>query len=253
MDYRRLNAVTKKDAFPLPNIADNLSRLSGSRIFSALDGAGAFHAVPVRRADREKTAFSSPFGQYQFIKMPFGLANAPATYSQLVAKALRHLPSSEVLCYLDDTVIHSADAWSHLRILRKVLAAFRSAGLQISPEKAQLFQDCIKHLGHEVSARKISIPPEYTSVINNWPIPNTLKTLQAFLGKCGYYRRFIADYANISALLAQYTKQDQHEGIPNLHQDPAAVKAFRIMKNKLMSAPILAYPQFSRQAFHLGH
>ena len=97
VDYRKLNAVTKKDAFPLPNIADNLSRLSGSRVFSALDGAGAFHAVPVRRADREKTAFSSPFGQYQFVKMPFGLANAPATYSQLVAKALRHLPSSEVL------------------------------------------------------------------------------------------------------------------------------------------------------------
>ena len=100
----------QKDAFPLPNIADNLSRLSGSRVFSALDGAGAFHAVPVKRADREKTAFSSPFGQYQFVKMPFRLANAPATYSRLVTKALRHLPSSEVLCYLDDTAIHSADA-----------------------------------------------------------------------------------------------------------------------------------------------
>ena len=97
IDYCQLNAITKKDAFPLPNIADNLSRLSGRRVFSALDGAGAFHAVPVRRADREKTAFSSPFGQYQFIKMPFGLANAPTTYSRLIATALRHLPSSEVL------------------------------------------------------------------------------------------------------------------------------------------------------------
>ena len=94
VDYRRLNAVTKKDAFPLPNIADNLSRLSNSRIFSALDGAGAFRAVLVRRAYREMTAFSSPFGQYQFVQMPFGLANTPATYSRLVAKALRHLPSS---------------------------------------------------------------------------------------------------------------------------------------------------------------
>ena len=228
MDYLRLNAVTKKDAFPLPNITDNLSRLSGSHVFSALDGAGAFHAVPVRRADREKTAFFSLFGQYQFIKMPFGLANAPATYSRLVAKALRHLPSSEVLCYLDDTAVHSADTWGHLRILRKVLAAFRAAGLQISPEKAQLFQDHI--LGHEISAQGISIPSEYTSVIKEWPIPRTLKTLRAFLGKCGYYRRFTADYATISAPLVQYTKQDQHEGIPHLHKDSAAVKAFRIMK-----------------------
>ena len=212
VDYRKLNAVTKKDAFPLPNIADNLSRLSGSRVFSALDGAGAFHAVPVRCADREKTAFSSPFGQYQFVKMPFGLANAPATYSRLVAKALRHLPFSEVLCYLDDTAVHSADAWGHLRILRKVLAAFRAAGLQISPEKAQLFQDHIKYLGHEVSAQGISIPPEYTSVIQEWPIPHNIKTLRAFLGKCGYYRRFIADYATLSAPLVQYTKAGPARG-----------------------------------------
>ena len=94
VDYCWLNVVTKKDAFLLPNISDNLSRLSGSRVFSALDGAGAFHAIPVWRADREKIAFSSPFGQCQFIKMPFGLANAPATYSRLVAKAFCHIPSS---------------------------------------------------------------------------------------------------------------------------------------------------------------
>ena len=251
VDYRKLNAVTKKDAFPLPNIADNLSRLSGSRVFSALDGAGAFHAVPVRRSDREKTAFSSPFGQYQFVRMPFGLANAPATYSQLVARALRHLPSSEVLCYLDDTAIHSHDAWSHLRILRKVLAAFRAAGLQISPGKAQLFRDHIKYLGHEISAQGISIPPEYTSVVKDWPIPDTLKALRAFLGKCGYYRRFIENYSTIAAPLVQYTQQEQHEGIPHLHQDAEAVRAFRRMKKKLISAPILAYPQFQGEPFIL--
>ena len=212
VDYRKLNAVTKKDAFPLPNIADNLSRLAGSHVFSALDGAGAFHAVPVRCADRENTAFSSPFGQYQFVRMPFGLANAPATYSRLVARALRHLPSSEVLCYLDHMAVHSQDAWSHLRVLRKVPTAFRAAGLQISPGKAQLFRDHIKYLGHEIRTRGISIPPEYTSVIKDWPIPDTLKTLRAFLGKCGYYRRFIEDYATISAPLIQYTQQENMKG-----------------------------------------
>ena len=115
--------------------------------------------------------------------MPFGLANATATYSRLVSKTLQHLPSSEVLCYLDDNAVHSVDAWGHLRILRKVLAAFRPVGLQISPEKAQLFQDHIKSLGHEVSAQGISIPPEYTFIIKEWPMPNTIKTLRAFLGK----------------------------------------------------------------------
>ena len=251
IDYRKLNAVTKKDAFPLPNIADNLSRLAGSRVFSALDGAGAFHVVPVRCADREKTAFSSPFGQYRFVWMPFGLANAPATYSRLVARALRHLPSSEVLCYLDDTAVHSPDAWGHLRVLWKVLTAFRAAGLQISPGKAQLFRDHIKYLGHEISAQGISIPPEYTSVVKDWPIPDSLKTLRAFLGKCGYYRRFMDNYAALSAPLVQYTQQEQQEGIPQLHQDTAAVQAFRLMKEKLLSAPILAYPQFQGEPFIL--
>ena len=183
--------------------------------------------------------------------MPFGLANTPATYSRLVAKALRHLPSSEVQCYLDDTAVHSEDAWGHLRILRKVLAASRAVGLPISPEKAQLLQDHIKYLGHEVSAHGISIPPEYTSVIKDWPIPDTRKMLRAFLGKCGYYRRFIADCATISAPLVQYTQKDQQEGIPCLRQDAAAVKAFRTMKQKLMSAPILAYPQFHGKPFIL--
>ena len=252
VDYQKLNAVTKKDAFPLPNIADNLSRLAGSLVFPALDGAGAFHAVPVRHVNREKTAFSSPFGQYQFVRMPFGLANAQATYSRLVTKALQHLPSSEVLCYMDDTAVHSEDAWSHLRVLRKVLAALRATGLQISPEKGQLFRDHIKYLGHEVSAQGISIPPDYTSVIRDWPIPDNLKALPAFLGKCGYCRRFIADYANISAPLVQYTQRDQHEGIPHLHQDTAAVRAFHAMKQRLMSAPILAYPQFHGEPFILN-
>ena len=251
VDYRRLNAITKKDAFPLPNITDNLSRLSGSRVFTALDGAGAFHVVPVRRCDREKTAFSTPFGQYQFARMPFGLANAPATYSRLVSKTLRHLPASEVLCYLDDTAIHSADAWPHLRILRKVLMAFRAAGLQISPEKAQLFRDHILYLGHEASAQGVRIPDEYTKVVRQWPLPDTLKTLRAFLGKCGYYRKFIANYSTVTAPLVQYTQQDRHDDIPNLSKDEAAVQAFRHLKHLLLTAPILAYPQFHGKPFIL--
>ena len=184
--------------------------LAGSRVFSALDGAGAFHAVPVRHVDRKKMAFSSLFGQYQFVPMPFGLANAPATYSRLVAKALQHLPSSEVLCYLDDMAVHSEDAWSHLHVLRKVLAAFRAGGLQISPEKAQLFRDHIKYLGHEVSAQGISIPPHYKSVIRDWPIPDNLKALRTFLGKWGYYRRFITDYDIWLEILASFDFTVKH-------------------------------------------
>ena len=185
--------------------------------------------------------------------MPFGLANAPATYSRLVAKALRHLPSSEVLCYLDDTAVHSEDTWGHLRILQKVLAAFCASGLQISPEKAQLFQDHIKYLGHEVSSQGISIPLEYTSIIKEWPTPNTIKTLRAFLGKCGYYHRFITDYATLSTPLVQYTRQDQHEGIPHLHRDPAAGQVFLGQEAEVAVGAHPGLSSIPLEAVHLGH
>ena len=120
IDYRRLKVITKKVAFPLPHIADNLSGLAGSRVFSALDGAGAFHAVPVQYADREKTL--------------------------------------EVLCYPDDTAVHSEDAWGHLRIVREILVASCALGLSNSSKKAQLLRDRIKYPGHEVSAPGTSIP-----------------------------------------------------------------------------------------------
>ena len=137
--------------------------------------------------DRKKTSFSSPFRQFQLVKLPFGLTKAPATYSWLVMKALRHLQSSEAFCYLDDTVLHPADAWAHLPILRRVSAVFLAAGLQISPENTQLFRDSIKYLDHEVSSKLIRIPPVYTSIVQDWPIPETLKALPAFLRKCRYY------------------------------------------------------------------
>ena len=151
--------------------------------------------MPVRRSDREKTAFSSPFGQYQFVRIPFGLAMRPATYSRLVAQALRHLPSSEVLCYLDDTAIHSHDAWSHLRTLRKVLAAFCAAGLQISPGKAQLFRDhtaLVEHPLHftftrlavtQSSAQLLPPPPTSTSRFcfrrQPWPLSSVHAATQS--------------------------------------------------------------------------
>ena len=165
IDHQRQDAITEKDAVPLPNIADNPSRPASGSIFSALDGAEACHEPP----------------------------------------------ASEVLCYPGDTAIHSGDTWGHLRILRKV-----------------------------------SIPPGYTSVRKDWPIPDTRKTLRAFLDKCGYYRRFIANCATNS------TPKDQRGGIPCHRQDTAAVKTFRTMGQKLMSVPILAYPRFHGKPFIPG-
>ena len=245
VDYRGLNRITKKDAFHMPNVDDNLARLSGSNIFSALEGCGAFHVVPIAEEDKEKTAFASPLGQFQFRKMPFGLSNSPATYCRLVQKALRHLPSSEVLCYLDDSALHSKDPWSHLRTFRKVLKAFSTAGMKISPEKAQLFRSSIKYLGHHISQDGISVPAEYTAVVRDWPLPRNLKELRIYLGKLSYYRRFIKDFARKVHPLVKYTKTDLHDSIKTMEKDEEAVRAFNETKEALCTAPVLAYPDFT--------
>ena len=155
----------------MPNIDDNLSRLSGSTIFSGIDGSGAYHVVSIRKEDRPKTAFHTPWGKYQFQKMPFGLCNAPATYSRLVQKVLEGIPLSIALPYLDDTCIHSRTFEEHLEGLRDVLDAHRRAGLTLQPDKCQLFQDQIEYLGHVVSKKGISIPPSYLEGVESIRFP----------------------------------------------------------------------------------
>ena len=156
VDYRRLNDITIKDAYPLPHIEDNLVRLAHSTMFSAIDGSGAFHVVPMRMEDRPKTAFATPWGQKQFCRMPFGLSNAPATYSRLVNRVLQDIPTEMALPYLDDTLIHSPGFETHLKALARVLQAHRVAGLKLQPSKCLLFRSKVDYLGHYVSAEGIS-------------------------------------------------------------------------------------------------
>ena len=180
----KLDVITKRDAFPLPNIANPLSQLFESRIFTTPESNNALHTIPVRHADNKKIAFTSSFDQYQFVLMPSGLTNTSATYSKLVPKTLRHLSSFEVLCELDDTAIHPSHAWAPLRILLKVHATFHAASLQASPRMTQLSVDSSKYLGHEISAQGVQISLEYAVVVRNWPLSDTLKALRMFLRVC---------------------------------------------------------------------
>ena len=136
VDYRRLNDVTLKDAHPLPNMEDNMARLANSQVFSAIDGAGAFHAISIKKEDREKTAFHTPWGLWHFKQMPFGLCNAPATYSRLVQRVLEDVPTSIALPYLDDTCIHSKNVKDHLAALRSYSRLTRRLGSCSSPPSA---------------------------------------------------------------------------------------------------------------------
>jgi len=245
VDYRRLNDITKKDAFPLPNIEDNLARLARSKVFSGLDGCGAFHVVEITDRDKAKTAFGTPWGSYHFRRMPFGLTNAPATYSRLVQRTLEGIPYEMALPYLDDTCIHSKDVPSHLHAMRRVLQAYRKAGLRLQPSKCQLFKDDIEYLGHRITAAGVRPMPQYTEVVRDWPLPKTRSEARTFLGKVGYYRRFIQHYSHIAAPWMSVTGK----GTPEEERTPLVVttemkQTFKELKGRLLRAPILAYPQF---------
>jgi hypothetical protein len=195
VDFSGLNQRSTVDSHPLQNIEDNLSRLSRSCVYSTLDGAGARHVVPIKKQDREKTAFGTPWGSYQFRRMPFGLCNAPATYCRIVHMVLQGIPYSMALPYLDDTCVHSRNLAEHFTALQTVLEAFRKAALKLQLKKCFLFKSKVEYLGHMVSKEGIRTVPWYTQVIKDCPMPETREQVCTFLGKCGYYRRFVDHYS----------------------------------------------------------
>ena len=263
VDYRRLNEATVKDTYPLPNMEDNLSRLSSSTIFSALDASGAYHVIPLAKEDREKTAFATPFGLWQFKTMPFGLCNGGSTYSRLAAMVLHGIPWSMAMAYIDDILVHARDFDQHLVALDRVFQAHIKAGLKLTPGKCKLFQFETEYLGHWVSKDGIQPLKSHTKVIAEWPVPKTRAALRTFLGKINYYRRFIRHFAHVAKPLTDWMKDPDDTGgkvdvkerknrarrrdQEPIQLDAAAVAAFKDLRDRLMSPPILAFPRFDSE------
>ncbi len=140
-----------KDAYPLYSIETNLHKLQGARYFSTLDSAGAYHSIEIHPESREYTAFTTPFGQYQFARMPFGLSNAGACYTRLVSLTLQHLPGNFALAYLDDIVIFCTNVTEHLQHLEEVLAIHWRFGMKLRLSKCKILKEEVEYLGHLVS------------------------------------------------------------------------------------------------------
>ena len=248
VDYRKLNDITLKDAYPIPCIEDNLARLCNAKIFSCLDGSGAFHVIDVRKEDRAKTAFSTPWGSYQYKRMPFGLTNGPASYSRLIQLALEGIPASVAMPYLDDIIVTSVDMTEHFKNLERILQVHRQAGLKLQPSKCQLFQQQVEYLGHLVSEKGVQPVKSYLEIIDKWPMPRTKNEIRVFLGKTGYYRRFIKGYSGIAGPLSDLAgKGTPEEEREELQITPEMKTAFHTLKQHLQSAPILAYPRFNSE------
>ena len=241
VDFRQLNAVTKKDAQPLPRIDETLDVLGSALWFSCLDLTSGYWQVEVAPEDREKTAFVTPCGLFQFCVMPFGLTNAPATFQRLMERVLAGLHWTTCLIYLDDILIFSATVQQHFTRLREIFDRLKQAGLKIKPSKCSLLQKSIKYLGHVVSEHGIKTDSDKTRCIADWPTPSCLQDLKQFLGLASYYRRFVRNFAAIVAPLVKLTEKGHV-----WHWSSDCDAAFLQLKERLVTSPILGYPVFNQ-------
>ena len=237
-DYRKLNLLTVKDAYPLSSIEGNLHKLEGAQIFSTLDSSGAFHCLEMDVMSRDYTAFVTPFGQFRFTRLPFGLANAPASYSRLVQMALDRLPSGFALGYIDDIIIYSQNLREHIDHLRQIVSLHANVGMKLNVQKCALLQPEVEYLGHLVSTKGVRMIPSYVQKVLAWPLPVTGKELRSFLGFTGYYRTFIKEYG---FLTAEMNKLKNETVIT--WPDEVKVK-FDKLKTCFEAEPVRGYPKY---------
>ena len=242
VDYRKLNAETEIDAYPMPRIDDILDQIGQAKYLSTLDLARGYWQVPVANEDRHKTAFTTPFGLYQFTVMPFGLSGTPATFQRLMdhmTDGIHHFAHA----YLDDLVIFSSTWEEHLEHLSVVLARLEEAGLSVKPSKCQFaVSECI-YLGHVIGGGRVLPVKDKLEAISSFPVPEEKKQVRSFLGLAGYYRRFIPDFATVAAPLTDLTKSSEPQRV---NWTRKCEEAFRKLKVALSSSPVLQSPDFTR-------
>ena len=235
-DYRRLNTVTEDDCYPLPHIHDFNGRLAGMTVFSVVDLVRGFHQIPVAPDDVPKTAIITPFGLFEFLRMPFGLKNAAQAFQRLMDGMLRHINFAFV--YLDDILVASPDHQTHRNHLRLLFKLLEENGISINRKKCVLGQSSVRYLGHQVSAAGISPLPARVDDLMKFPPPSTKQGVQRFLGMINYYRRFVPHLAQhlgqLHSLAASRSK--------DVTLDSTALEAFHKAKMSLANATLLHHP-----------
>ncbi|GJY31597.1 reverse transcriptase [Tanacetum coccineum] len=212
IDYKQLNKYTVKDKFPIPVIEELIDRLNGFVVFSKLDLRSGYHQIRMKEDDICKTAFRTHEGYYEFLVMPFGLTNAPLTFQSLMNTVFKAFLRKFVLVFFDDILIYSKNLEQHL-----------------------------EYLGHIISAQGVATNPSKIEAMQKWLIPSTLKQLRGFLGLTGYYRRFLKDYVIITQPLVALTKKDAFKW------NPSAELAYHQLKEAMVTAPVLALPNFEQE------
>ncbi len=246
IDYRKLNAVTIRDAYPIPRIDDTLDALEEAKFISTLDLRSGYWQVEMNPKTQAMTAFISHKGLFEFKVMPYGLKNAPATFQRLMDIVLAGLKWQCCLIYIDDVIIYSPSFNQHIKDLTEVFEALRNANLTLKASKCHFCRKEIKYLGHIITKDGVKPDPELISAVKEFPQPQKMKDIQAFLGLTGYYRRFIQNYAKIAEPLLKQIRNNKNERNTNYHikWNNEYQQSFETLKQKLISSPIMNTPNF---------
>ena len=235
VDFRHLNSITRRMHTPFQeSMTLSMDALSGASWFSTLDLASGYWQVELAEADWEKTAFSTPYGLFQFQVMPFGLCYALSTFQRLMELVLTGLHWSSCLIYIDD-IIFSSTVQEHFQRLLEVFERLRSAGLEVKSSKCHLFRS-MDYLSHIIYRQGVQTDPGKTKCVTNWPSPNNIKELRQFLGLTAYYWCFVKNFTLIAAPLHHLTEKAKAWSW--------TLECEQVFKEKLTTAPILAFPQF---------
>lgn len=235
VDYRALNDISIRKRFPLPLMEDIFDTIAGAKVFSSLDLLSGYHQVRVKLLDIYKTAFVTPFGQYAWRVMPFGLHSAPATFQQLMNEIFSDVLGKSVVVYLDDILVFSKTVEEHKIHLRQALEILRQHQLVAKTSKCFFFQHTLRFLGHVITPSGIAPDPDKIKAIQNWAEIKSIKQAQSFLGLAGFYRRFIHEFSKYTACMHDYIAKKVEWG-------EEQQRNFELLKEKLVSPPILILP-----------
>lgn len=241
VDYRKLNQCTERDAYPLPYVSATLDRLRDARYLSSLDIKSAYFQVPLTEASRPLTAFTVPNrGLFQFRRLPMGLANSPATFQRLIDRVLGADLEPYVFCYLDDIIIVTQTFDKHLEILTEVFKRLKTAGLTVAKEKCFFCRSELKYLGYIVDRNGLRVDPDKISAILNIPVPTCVSEVRRIIGLASWYRRFVPNFSALTAPLCNLLRKNK-----KFIWDDSCDESFRLLKEHLISAPVLSCPDFS--------
>ena len=248
IDFRQLNSRTKKDAYPLPRMQETMESMEGARFFSTMDLKLGFWQVKMAKDSQQYTAFMvGSMGVYEFLRMPYGLCNAPATFQRLMQNCLRELNLTYALIYLDDVIVFSRTEQEHLHRLWVVFGQFLEHGLKLKPSKCHFLHDGITFLGHEISANGMRLGMANLKAIVEMAPPKTYTEIRCFTGMTGFFRRFIKGYSKIAKPLNDLL-EGKASKLKNkeLELTPEALQAFEDLKKKCMMAPVLVFADFTK-------